>query len=41
MSINSLYVGIFYLPGEPISLHLLRCGTIAVDNHSRGQALSS
>ncbi len=34
MSMNSLYFGIFYLPGEPISLHLLCCGPIAVDDHS-------
>jgi hypothetical protein len=34
MYINSLYVGIFYLSGEPISLHLLCCGPIAVDDHS-------
>jgi len=33
MSINSLYVGIFYLSGEPLSLHLLCCGPIAVDDH--------
>jgi len=34
LSIISLYVGIFYLSGEPISLHLLCCGPIAVENHS-------
>jgi len=34
MSIISSYVGIFYPSGEPISLHLLRCGPIAVDDHS-------
>jgi len=34
MSMNSLSVGIFYPSGEPISLHLLRCGPIAVDDHS-------
>jgi hypothetical protein len=33
MSIHSFYVGIFYPLGEPISLHLLRCGPIAVDDH--------
>jgi len=42
MSIHSLYVGIFYLSGEPISLHLLRCGPFAVDYHSfMGQRLAS
>jgi hypothetical protein len=40
MSIHSLYVGIFHPSGEPISLHLLRCGPIAVDDHSfMGHAL--
>jgi len=34
ISIHSLYVGIFYPSGEPISLHLLRCGPIAVVDHS-------
>jgi hypothetical protein len=34
MSINPFYVGIFYPSGEPISLHLLCCGPIAVDDHS-------
>jgi len=34
MSMNSLSVGIFYLSGEPISLHLLRCDPIAVEDHS-------
>jgi len=33
MSIHSIYVGIFYPSGEPISLHLLCCGPIAVDDH--------
>jgi hypothetical protein len=37
----SILIGIFYLSGEPISPHLLRCGPFAVENHSRGQALSS
>jgi len=42
MSINSLYVGIFYPSGETISLHLLRCGPIAVDDHSfMGRRLAS
>jgi hypothetical protein len=42
MSVHSLYVGIFYLSGEPISLHLLRCGPFAVDYHSfMGQRLAS
>jgi len=42
MSIHSLYVGIFYLSGESISLHLLRCGPFAVDYHSfMGQRLAS
>jgi hypothetical protein len=42
MSIHSLYVGIFYLSGEPISLHLLLCGPFAVDYHSfTGQRLAS
>jgi hypothetical protein len=27
-------IGLFYLSGEPISLHLLRCDPFAVDNHS-------
>ncbi len=34
MSIILLYVGIFCPSGEPISLHLLRCGPIAVEDHS-------
>jgi len=33
VSIISIYVGIFYPSGEPILLHLLRCGPIAVDDH--------
>jgi hypothetical protein len=37
-----LYVGIFYPLGEPISLHLLCCGPIAVDDHSfMGRRLAS
>jgi hypothetical protein len=31
---HSIYIGIFYPEGEPISAHLLRCGGFAVDNHS-------
>jgi hypothetical protein len=31
--IHSLYVGIFTPSGEPVSLHLLCCGPIAVDDH--------
>jgi hypothetical protein len=27
-------VGIFFPPGERISLHLLRCGPFGVDNHT-------
>jgi len=42
LSIYSLYVGIFYPLGEPISLHLLCCGPIAVDDHSfMGRRLAS
>jgi hypothetical protein len=42
MSIHSLFVGIFYPSGEPISLHLLCCGPIAVDDHSfMGRRLAS
>jgi len=42
MSMHPLCVGIFYLSGEPISLHLLRCGPFAVDYHSfMGQHLAS
>ncbi len=42
LSIISLYVGIFYLSGEPISLHLLCYGPIAVDDHSfMGRRLAS
>jgi hypothetical protein len=42
MSVHSLYVGIFYLSGEPISLHLLRCGPFPADYHSfMGQRLAS
>ncbi len=33
MSIISIYVGIFSTSGEPISLHLLCCDPIAVDDH--------
>jgi hypothetical protein len=33
MFIHLLYVGIFYPSGEPISLHLLCCDPIAVDDH--------
>jgi len=36
-----ILIGIFYTLGEPISPHLLRCGPFAVEDHSRGQALSS
>jgi hypothetical protein len=35
------YVGILYLSGEPISPHLLRYKAFAVEDHGRGQALSS
>jgi hypothetical protein len=42
MSIHSNYVGIFYPSGEPISLHLLCCGPIAVEDHSfMGRRLAS
>jgi len=42
MFIHLLYVGIFYPSGEPISLHLLCCGPIAVDDHSfMGRRLAS
>jgi hypothetical protein len=35
-------VGIFSPSGEPISLHLLRCGPVAVDYHSfMGRRLAS
>jgi hypothetical protein len=37
-----IHINQHFLPsGEPISPHLLRCGPFAVDDHSRGQALSS
>jgi hypothetical protein len=36
-----ILIGIFYPAGEPILLHLLRYSPFAVDDHSRGQALSS
>jgi hypothetical protein len=29
-----ILIGIFYLSGEPISPHLLRCDPFAVDDHS-------
>jgi hypothetical protein len=29
-----IFIGIFYPPGEPILLHLLRYDPFAVDNHS-------
>jgi hypothetical protein len=32
-SSNEQIVGNFYPSGEPISLHLLRCGPIAVEDH--------
>jgi hypothetical protein len=34
LSFLSIIIGIFYPSGEPISLHLLRCGPFAVDYHS-------
>jgi hypothetical protein len=34
MSIASFSVGIFSPSGEPISQHLLRCGSFAVEDHS-------
>ena len=30
----SLFIGLFYPKGDPISLHLLRSDPFAVDNHS-------
>jgi len=42
LSIKSLYGGIFYSSSESISLHLLCCGPIAVDDHSfMGRRLAS
>jgi hypothetical protein len=35
----SLFIGLFYLSGEPISLHLLRCDPFAVD-HRYGPRLA-
>ena len=29
-----IFIGLFYLSGEPISPHLLRCDPFAVDHHS-------
>jgi hypothetical protein len=29
-----ILIGIFYLTGEPISPHLLRCSPFAVEDHS-------
>jgi hypothetical protein len=37
-----ILIGIFYPSGEPILLHLLRCGPFAVANHSfMGRRLAS
>jgi hypothetical protein len=37
--VSVIFIGLFYLAGEPISPHLLLCDPFAVDHHSgMGQA---